>query len=238
MKFKRAFAFIEAISAVETSREVGAAFTEAIVPHGYLAAACGGARDTPTGQAHEFFFNTWPAKWLSDYRQRDYVRHDPMPATARLTSSPFTFREIGRGRELTPKQLEIADWAEGLGVVDGLAVPVHEPGGDFGLCVSLADHIIEDTEERLALEFASLHAYRRCRILGGAAPATSSPSPLSSRELECLRWVLKGKSDREIGTLLAISPTTAHFHVERVKKKLGVRTRTQAAGRLVTLGYL
>jgi DNA-binding CsgD family transcriptional regulator len=50
--------------------------------------------------------------------------------------------------------------------------------------------------------------------------------------------VLDGKSDTDIGKILGISHTTAHYHVERVKKKLGVRTRTQAAAMMRTLGYL
>ena len=35
-----------------------------------------------------------------------------------------------------------------------------------------------------------------------------------------MRWVLKGKSDRDIGEILEISHTTVKFHIERVKKKL------------------
>jgi DNA-binding CsgD family transcriptional regulator len=238
MNFQRAFDFIEGLSAVETSREVGVAFTDATAPSGYFAAACGYVRDTPAGQVHEFFFNTWPSDWLSTYQKRDFVRHDPAPTFARLTALPFTWGEVTEGRELTERQREVVTWVREIGIVDGLSVPVHEPGGDFGLCVTVSDHIIVDAEERLALEMASLHAYRRCRALGGGTAATTVTSALSRRELECLRWVLKGKSDREIGAILDISPTTAHFHVERVKKKLGVRTRTQAAGLLVTQGYL
>ena len=53
-----------------------------------------------------------------------------------------------------------------------------------------------------------------------------------------MRWVLEGKSDRDIGQILGISHTTVHFHVERVKKKLGVRTRIQAAKHVLSQGYI
>jgi DNA-binding CsgD family transcriptional regulator len=53
-----------------------------------------------------------------------------------------------------------------------------------------------------------------------------------------MRWVLKGKSDTDIGLILEISLTTVKFHIERVKKKLDVKTRTQAVAALVSLGYL
>jgi len=50
--------------------------------------------------------------------------------------------------------------------------------------------------------------------------------------------VLKGKSDTDIGEILGISHTTVHFHVERAKKKMSVKTRAQAATVAVSLGYL
>jgi DNA-binding CsgD family transcriptional regulator len=50
--------------------------------------------------------------------------------------------------------------------------------------------------------------------------------------------VLKGKSDTDIGRILDISHTTVHFHIERAKKRPGVKTRGQAAAIVVSLGYL
>jgi DNA-binding CsgD family transcriptional regulator len=151
---------------------------------------------------------------------------------------PFTWVELLRDRKQTKEQIKFHDRVRELGVIDGYAVPIHLPGGDLGLCVSVATHIIDDTEERLALHMASLYAHDRCRALGGLIEASSAKTPLSPRELECLKWVLDGKSDTDIGGILGISHNTVHFHVERVKKKLGVRTRTQAAAMVMTLGYL
>ena len=230
MDFAQTAAFIWSLSAIETSREVGSAFTDLIAPAGFFAACCGCGRESASGPVWDFSFNTWPSEWLSIYREKDYVRHDPAPITARLTSQPFSWREISEGREWTPKQREFQNWLREIGVVDGFIVPTHEPGGDVGLCVSLSDHRIEDAEERLLLQMASLRAYQRCRELGGFILASMAKAPLTTRELECLRWVVKGKSDRDIGKILDISHTTVHFHIEGVKRKLGVKTRTQAAG--------
>jgi DNA-binding CsgD family transcriptional regulator len=238
MDFEQTAAFIWGLSAIETSREVGLAFTDLIAPAGFFASCCGCGRETASGPVWEFSFNTWPSEWLSIYREKDYVRHDPAPITARLTSQPFSWREISEGREWTPKQREFQNWLREIGVVDGFIVPTHEPGGDVGLCVSLSDHRIEDAEERLLLHMASLRAYQRCRELGGFIGASVAKAPLTTRELECLRWVVKGKSDRDIGEILDISHTTVHFHIEGVKRKLGVKTRTQAAGLIVAMGYI
>ena len=59
---------------------------------------------------------------------------------------------------------------------------------------------------------------------------------LTPRELECMRWVADGKTDWEIGVILSISQSTVRFHLDRVRLKLGAKTRAQAAARLVLRG--
>lgn len=53
--------------------------------------------------------------------------------------------------------------------------------------------------------------------------------PLTSRELEVLRLVAKGKSNKEIAEHLVISEMTVRTHVSNVLSKLQLASRTQAA---------
>jgi len=52
---------------------------------------------------------------------------------------------------------------------------------------------------------------------------------MTPREAEVLGWISRGKTNREIATLLFISPHTVRKHIENIFEKLGVRTRTAAA---------
>jgi DNA-binding response OmpR family regulator len=56
---------------------------------------------------------------------------------------------------------------------------------------------------------------------------------LTSRESEVLRWLSCGKSNREIGEILSISPRTVNKHLEQIFVKLGVENRAAAAARAV-----
>jgi DNA-binding response OmpR family regulator/DNA-binding CsgD family transcriptional regulator len=60
--------------------------------------------------------------------------------------------------------------------------------------------------------------------------AMSLSLKLTAREAEVLYWVVKGKTNRDIGEILGSSPATVKKHLERVYVKLGVETRTAAAG--------
>ena len=53
---------------------------------------------------------------------------------------------------------------------------------------------------------------------------------LTAREAEVLYWVVKGKINRDIADIVGSSPGTVKKHLERVFAKLGVETRTSAAG--------
>jgi len=53
---------------------------------------------------------------------------------------------------------------------------------------------------------------------------------LTPKEAEVLYWVVKGKINRDIGDILGSSPMTVKKHLERVFAKMGVETRTAAAG--------
>jgi LuxR family maltose regulon positive regulatory protein len=62
--------------------------------------------------------------------------------------------------------------------------------------------------------------------------------PLSDRELEVLRLVSEGMSNREIAEKLVISTGTAKTHVHNLCGKLGVRNRTEAALKAKELGVV
>jgi len=59
--------------------------------------------------------------------------------------------------------------------------------------------------------------------------ALSQLFKLTQREAEVLDWVIKGKTNRDIGEILGTSPRTVNKHLEHVFVKLGVETRTAAA---------
>jgi len=66
---------------------------------------------------------------------------------------------------------------------------------------------------------------------GGSSEAQDALDALSVREREVLRHLAEGRTDREIGKQLGISPRTVETHVGSILHKLGVRNRAEAAQR-------
>ncbi|MGB9593031.1 MAG: response regulator transcription factor, partial [Anaerolineae bacterium] len=63
------------------------------------------------------------------------------------------------------------------------------------------------------------------------------PEPLTDREMEVLRLVATGASNKEIARRLCISVRTVQVHLSNIYGKLGVRSRTEAALYAIRRGW-
>jgi ATP/maltotriose-dependent transcriptional regulator MalT len=88
---------------------------------------------------------------------------------------------------------------------------------------------------------------RRARLTLAGDPATPAADPgeqarhqygLTARELEVLRLVAIGRSNRDIAAELFISAKTASVHVSNIMSKLGVASRVEAAALAYRLGLV
>jgi DNA-binding CsgD family transcriptional regulator/tetratricopeptide (TPR) repeat protein len=78
---------------------------------------------------------------------------------------------------------------------------------------------------------------RRGRLdLGVGLPAERTLAGLTPRELEVLRLLVEGRSNRQIAETLFISGKTAGVHVTNLMAKLGVHSRLEAAATARRLG--
>jgi pSer/pThr/pTyr-binding forkhead associated (FHA) protein len=59
---------------------------------------------------------------------------------------------------------------------------------------------------------------------------------LSHRELQVLALIAQGRTDREIGERLFISPSTVRSHLDRVREKTGLRRRAELTRLALDLG--
>jgi DNA-binding NarL/FixJ family response regulator len=74
--------------------------------------------------------------------------------------------------------------------------------------------------------------------LGRRAAAEANGAGLSGRELEVMRLVAVGHTNREIAAQLFLSPRTVDMHVRNILRKLSCRSRVEAAHKAGELGLL
>jgi two-component system, NarL family, response regulator LiaR len=79
---------------------------------------------------------------------------------------------------------------------------------------------------------------RAAALLVQEVQAPESPETLTGRELDVLRLLAAGKSNREIAEELVLGERTIKTHVSNILGKLGLNSRTQAALYAVRVGLV
>ncbi|WP_323053842.1 helix-turn-helix transcriptional regulator [Thermomicrobium sp. 4228-Ro] len=124
--------------------------------------------------------------------------------------------------------------AIGLGlVVTPLLGGVHPPSGAALALAALLGAALLLPGEVYAQPSVPVSAEPRQPVPGAAEPERpADPAPvvrLSPRERRVLELVARGASNKEIAQELGVSEATVRTHLERLYRKLGVRSRTEAA---------
>ena len=172
-----------------------------------------GSADRP-GPLHEAWAATFAAEAARADGRRDLADWDTAAAAWAALAQP---------QEEAYALLRAASAASAAGNREGAAVLL-------GRAADLAGRL----GARPLLEQISSLA-RRARVdvpaLPGqrAQPGGGAPLGLTERELEVLRLVAAGRSNRDIAAELFISPKTASVHVSNILAKLGVGSRGEAA---------
>jgi DNA-binding CsgD family transcriptional regulator len=128
------------------------------------------------------------------------------------------------------------DYYRVIRIDDAMAVPIHVDRRFLVSFVLNRSRLGFSDRDRAKLEILRPHLGTLYRLSAAAERArgmedAALPESLTPREREVLRWVSAGKTDRDIGEILAISRRTVHKHLQHVYEKLGVETRTAAAMR-------
>ncbi|MDG4882027.1 LuxR family transcriptional regulator [Mesorhizobium sp. WSM4884] len=177
--------------------------------------------------------STYPQPWTSHYLHSRYEDLDPVIDHARRRQETFRWDADGGDLDLSTPQRRLMDEANQFGLRSGFTIPIHDRRGLFAALTFASDErqplffrVIDRYERALQLIAIFFHIQARRRL---TTARTVDGVALSTREIQCLQWAARGKSAWDIGQILGISQRTAAFHLDNAKKKLGVRTVTQAA---------
>jgi len=214
-----------------------ARFSEVTRPFGveYYAADVAAA----PGQAlrPRFLFGRVNSDWTRHYLRAGYAPVDPCVAMLFETLKPFTWQEAYARRPTAAGRRILDEVREIAGVDKGLVVPIHDRDGETGAVVLSGADLDVSPEVRPVLHLLAVYFNGVGRDLV-ELPMRDDDCPLTDRQRECLRWVMDGKSDWEIGEILSISEHTVHKHIEAGKRALDVGTRTQAVIQSWRRGWL
>ncbi len=187
------------------------------------------------------WLTNYPSEFWEDYDKSGFARHDPIIRALECSASAVPWTEISTIVPLSRSQEGVLSSAFCAGIRAGISVAVRVPGRRQGIVTLISDQPIEVAARHKAiLGVIAPVAFDAANRTGDTYPphAITSYRRMSSRQLECLVLVARGKSDWEAGQILGISAETVHRHVEATRMKLGVRRRTQLVAKALHLGLI
>jgi LuxR family transcriptional regulator, quorum-sensing system regulator BjaR1 len=232
------FDTIEHAHRVASAEELSVLFDPACRKLGFDHLGSYSVRD-PTGQAvGRYFAGSADPLWSDHYLQQDYFRHDAIVRLLPNTLDAIVWRDLSARKSVSLEAREIFDDARAFGLDDGYVLPQHYLDGGIAATILTAPQPIESNARTRAATHI-LAAYFAMGVRRLAAPLTRAPSvTLSNRQRECLQWVRAGKSNWEIGEILGLSEHTIAEHIGAARRKLGVRTKTQAVIEAIARGLI
>ena len=164
------------------------------------------------GLAHHVYVAGWLAKAEAEWT-RLQGHSDPKAWQAAVEAFSF-----GHGYEVARCRWRLAEAFLGAGDREQAIAAARAA---HATAVRLGAEPLRNALEALA---------RRGRLdLGGGLPTGRALAGLTPRELEVLRLLVEGRSNRQIAEQLFISGKTASVHVTNILAKLGVHSRLEAA---------
>lgn len=230
---------LRTVTSVEAARDL---FTKTLnnLDVGYYAYL--GLRFRGSGpRARPFFITTYPQPWVEHYDSHNYLQIDPVMLDAPSRSTPMHWGTREHRKTVTPRQKQFLDEAATMGVCQGVAIPIHAAGGEFGLVSVAVDAtprqfglLMRRHQHEMHLLSLYYHAHVAEHFISNEKPSVS----VTARERECLLWSALGKSSWEISEILSISEATVNFHLQNAMRKLEVYSRPHAIVKAVMLGLI
>jgi DNA-binding CsgD family transcriptional regulator len=179
----------------------------------------------------------YPAEWREIYLQGGARQVDPVPDFVMQLGKPITFRDLYPLLHLTPSARDYLRTVRKMGVLSGVGFPLWGPQGQNAfVAVGFADPDFAWSRTTIAACHMVLLAGHQKIV---ELLPTSGPTPaLSSREVEVLTWIGRGKSNTDVGAILSIAPETVATYTRRIFTKLDCHDRIGAVIKGLRLGLI
>lgn len=173
------------------------------------------------------YFGDYPQPWEKLYLRQRLDRQDPVIARAKHCAGTFSWSAADWVTSSNSGAKFFAISAIEHGIGHGVTISARA-SFDTQLVLSLASRdrrrqpTSHNASDAIPL-LMGLH-YRLTPILGGRG--CSTVSPLSSREILCLKWAAMGKTAPETAIITGLSPRTVQHYLDAARGKLNASTVT------------
>jgi len=191
----------------------------------------------PIAERYVTLFDT-PHGWIDKYEKNEYLKADPTVTHCRSQVTPLYWNEIDYSGDLDPDAAKNVMAEAALhDMKHGMSLPMHGPGTEWGIfSLSSAKPLQRESDFSgldLDLLVSAVH-WAIKRVNGEYLTEPRRGGELTTREIECLEWIARGKTAWEVARILHLSEYTVTFHTRNAIAKLGTNNRSHAVAKAIS----
>ncbi|WP_339502025.1 LuxR family transcriptional regulator [Pseudomonas silesiensis] len=185
-------------------------------------------------EAAPLIVSNYPSPWLKAYKGANYHLIDPIIQHGLKSCAPFSWSDALQAVSCD-KSRELFRRSSQYRICSGATFILHDPRGVFS-SLSLCnggqqadfDRRMADQQGQIQMALIRFHSQLLSLRTVDELFSKLQSGPLSGKEMGVLKWVMMGKSYREIALICAISERTVKFHMSNISGKLQVCNAKQA----------
>ncbi|RFA25580.1 hypothetical protein CAI21_18830 [Alkalilimnicola ehrlichii] len=186
---------------------------------------------------HQVINVSYSARWVNEYLKQEFQRLDPVLLFASRGEGAYGWSDAFEAVTI-PGVDRFIEAANDYGLNDGFAYSYVEPAHHEEERVTTVCSLAMSNRSLRWGAYYALHSLVPALHIAAKGLIVASPSPLTVREMEVLKWAAAGKTVWDIGMLLSLSESTVKFHLSNIYRKLDVTNRAQAVSRALQAGLI
>ena len=237
-----AFDIVHRLKAAQSHVDIYAELNDTGAIFGYEAFIITGLPRAPNENLSDCaLISGWPSEWQQRYQANRFVHIDPVISHIRGTTDPFLWQDAVDAAGSSHGMI-VMNEARAYALNEGLCVPFHQlDGSEAGVSFG-GQKIRLSSDERAALHLVAIYAMSAAKSITRRQTEDDDPdgpvSPLTGREVECLKWSSAGKTAWEISMILSISMRTVEQHLASAARKLQTVSRIQCVAEALRRGII
>ncbi|SDH14055.1 DNA-binding transcriptional regulator, CsgD family [Pelagibacterium luteolum] len=174
--------------------------------------------------------SNYPSDWQRRYLTQKLALIDPIVTLARHANSAFSWSNGSNVLAHSRQQAQFMRDAGQIGIRFGYTIPIK---AGYGMRAALtlsgpdapSENVLTADQFYALSAGAFLHGYlERSSVTAFDAPEC----PLTHYQLECLSWLVQGKTNKEIGIIRGVTERAVELQLSAVREKLGTVSTIQS----------
>ncbi len=196
--------------------------------------------DFATSNLNVVRVHNYPDSWQGWFDDNKLGISDPILRASHIASNGFAWSAVPKMINMTASDRSVLSQARIVGIGDGFTVPAHIPGEINGSCSFAVDAGETFPEQwQMIVQLIGGFAFEAARRISHSRDIWTEGRPtLTERQVDCVLWAARGKTDWEISVILGISRETVVQHLKLARERYGVQKRAMLAVRALFDGLV